>query len=566
MPLDFTISAPVNFQFTPPALNGMGRVLSPPFSASAPTAGFGEYEGFTQADFQHYQTTQKTHALIMSALIGAVAIGVIVATVSFPVLVWAAPVALIGLAALGVRTYLLYKASCNQFPPALTEDLNPTNFQAKRVGELIQETGSALVIPDAMESKRYKLDLIRNAQQSIFLSFYMGEEALDEALDLIKERLEQNRNLKVFILGSDHFLTPENRTRFDHLNKTYADRFFLVLNPEIYHSQHPQGNSYLLSTNHIKLTAIDQGAYSIIGGCALRPFWTDVTGTEHLEKLNPGFDFYNPLEAKGFRDMDFAFKSQPNGAGTTAFLEGAKLMVRYAYLQDPALAERLKGQFLEVMRSPSTLTQVPSFDTNPQRVDRFGIKLFSTGPDHTQNSYTHAVIDLINNATRKIVLAHMYFHPPQELIDALSAAAKRGVKIEIITNAKDKEAPLAHRFFVDLAQMKYRQLFKREGHENIKVHEFYRANTTYHKKAAVIDDRYTAFGSSNLGTKSMEENPADYEFNGITDSPAIAARTMQVLNTDIALSNEVSPETARNPSWDTRLLGGFQEFIMTRIL
>jgi phosphatidylserine/phosphatidylglycerophosphate/cardiolipin synthase-like enzyme len=563
--LNYTITIPSHFPSSHSAPTSAMR--SEPFLASSPVAGFGEYEEFAPDDFKAYQTAQKTHALIVATLIGTGTMGTIIATAFIPPLIWATPIIFISLAVWGVRTYLKYCASQNHFPPSLIAGLNPQDFQAKRAGEHIRENGSAHVLTDATETKKCRLDLIRNAQSSIFLSCYMGEESLDEALDLIKERMAQKRELKVFILGSDHFLTPENKKKLDHLNATYSDRFFCVFNPEMYHSQHPKGGPQVLSTNHIKLMSIDQGAYSIIGGSALRPFWDTVTGTEHLTKLRPTFDiFHNPLEAKGFRDMDFAFKSAPGGAGTTAFLEGAKLMLRYAHLQNPELAQKLKMQFLEVMRSPARTTQVPYLDFRPGRSDNVEMKLFATGPDHTRNSYLHALIDLINNAQHKIVLGHMYFHPPQQFIDALSNAAKRGVKIHLITNSKDKEAPLAHRFFVDLAQNNYRQLFEKEGHQNIKVHEFYRANTTYHKKVAVIDDRYTGFGSSNLGTKSIEENPADYEFNGIVDSSVFAAETMRVLHKDMELSHEVPPEKARNPSWDTCLLARFQQLVMTNIL
>lgn len=462
-----------------------------------------------------------------------------------------------------------FQASLTYFPPNLTSGLNPQDFAAKQVGEYINERGSGLVIPNAKESKEYKLDLIRNAQQSIFLSSYIGEESLDETLDLIKVRMEQKAELKVFILASDHFLTPENKQRFEQLQTTYPNRFFLVLNPEIYYSQHPSGGRNLLSTNHIKLTAIDQGAYWIAGGCALRPFWCDVTGEDHLEKLIPPglFDVYNPLEAKGFRDMDFMFQSPRKGAGMTAFLEGAKLMVRYAHMQSPALGQQIKEQFLELMQRPAPMPFIPSFESHPDKVEQnFGMKLYSTGPDHATNPYLHALIDLINNAQEKVVVGHMYFHPPQELIDALSNAAARGVKIEIVTNSKDQEAPLAHRFFSDLAQNNYRQLFDRNGHENVSVYEFYRANTTYHKKVVVVDDQYTAFGSTNFGTKSIEENPDDYELNCITESRAFSAKTMEVLRQDMSFSNHVPPHVARNPTWDTRLLAFFQQHVMTHIL
>src|SRR5262249_49965840 len=149
--------------------------------------------------------------------------------------------------------------------------------------------------------------------------------------------------------------------------------------------------------------------------------------------------------------------------------------------------------FLGLMQAQPAVTAVPAIDTHPQRVGSFGMQVYATGPDHVRNSYLHALIDLVDRAQRKIVIAQMYFHPPQTLVDALIKASERGVKIEIITNSTDKEAPLAHRFFSDLGQNRYRQLFEGRGAENVKVHEFYRANTTYHKKVVIVDDQHTAF-------------------------------------------------------------------------
>lgn len=554
----------LNYTFTLPT---QSHTLAPAFSESIPSCGFGEYQNFTASEFEGYQTAQKTSSLVVFSLLGVGSVAVIAATVAFSLPVLIIPVTLIGAAIFGVRTYLKCQASLACFPPDLTQGLSPENFQGKRVGELFHENGSGLILKDSIESKKYKLDLIRNAQTSIFLSSYMGEESFDEALDLIKERMEQKKELKVFILGSDLFLTASNKKRLEELNTLHPDRFFCVFNPEIYYSEHPSGGGPRLSTNHIKLMAIDQGAYTISGGSALRPFWTDVTGEDHLPQLKTGlFNLYNPLEAKGFRDMDFAFKSSPRGAGMTSFLEGAKLMLRYAHMQSPELAIKLKTQFLTLMRAPLPVTTVPSIDTHPDKVDRFGMKVYSTGPDHVQNSYLHALLDLVNNAQEKIVIAQMFFHPPQELIDALIEASERGVKIEIITNSKTEEIPLAHRFFSDLAQVKYRQLFEGEDRDNVKVHEFYRANTTYHKKVVIVDDQYTAFGSSNFGFKCLEENPADYEFNSIVDSQAFASKTMDVLNRDISLSQEVDPESARNPSLETRIFAWLQEHVMTPLL
>src|SRR5882672_9820620 len=141
--LDYTLAIPSH-------VNLNSAMRSPPFSVSSRVCGFGEYEEFSPNDFKAYQTAQKTHALIAATLIGTATAGVVIATLFFQPLIWAAPFPLAGLAILGVRYYLKYRASQNHFPPSLTADLSPQNFQAKHTGELIQENGSAHVLSDAV--------------------------------------------------------------------------------------------------------------------------------------------------------------------------------------------------------------------------------------------------------------------------------------------------------------------------------------------------------------------------------------------------------------------------------
>ena len=82
----------------------------------------------------------------------------------------------------------------------------------------------------------------------------------------------------------------------------------------------------------------------------------------------------------------------------------------------------------------------------------------------------------------------------------------------------------------------------------------------------VVDDKYTAFGSSNLGLKSLDPNPSDYEFNAVLSSPEFAERTMRVLEKDIELSRPVSIEKARDLPWKTRFFAWIQEQTISHIL
>jgi phosphatidylserine/phosphatidylglycerophosphate/cardiolipin synthase-like enzyme len=82
----------------------------------------------------------------------------------------------------------------------------------------------------------------------------------------------------------------------------------------------------------------------------------------------------------------------------------------------------------------------------------------------------------------------------------------------------------------------------------------------------MVDDRYIAFGSSNLGLKSLGEIASDYELNGIIDSAALTAKTAKVIEEDIALSIPIPVESAQTLPLGTRLTAWAQELTMAHIL
>lgn len=476
---------------------------------------------------------------------------------------------------LGLTVGLDYVSNWMHIPENLTSGLNSSNLNTEMPIE------SALILKDAKESKEYKHELIRNAKSSIFLSCYMGAETLDETLDLIKECLAKNPKLKVFLLGSDYFLTSTNKKKLNELKNEYPDNYFGVFHPEICLTKKIlQSDAYHFTTNHIKLTAIDEGSYFIIGGCALMPTWCNGSGDTNLIRKGAR-DFLNPVDAEGYRDMDFVFHDKESkddndysGPGRTAFLEGMKLMLRYAYYQNPIVGENLKEEMIKLLNNPTSVepTIVPAFESREEKVSDTKIRLFASGPEHIQNNYLDGLCNLIENAKLKIVIAHMYFHPPKKLMDAITAAAQRGVNIEIITNTIENETPGAHDTFVNLAHSYCKEIIKCQEYKpekiesNIKIYGFYRANTTFHKKVVIVDDKFTALGSSNFGLKSLEDNPADYEFNAIVDSEEFAKKTMDVLKKDINMSTLITPEKLLNSPYSASLRTLMQYCFYTPLL
>ncbi len=135
----------------------------------------------------------------------------------------------------------------------------------------------------------------------------------------------------------------------------------------------------------------------------------------------------------------------------------------------------------------------------------------------------------------------MYFQPTAKVFQAIVDAAKRGVKVKIVTCGVYKNCPTSHHVFGARNKKNCLNLFKSvsEGEEkNIEVYFFEQKKIGNHKKVIVADDIVVA-GSSNLGYKSLVTS-SDHELNFIQKSQAFADDTMAVIAEDIKHSKKLN--------------------------
>ncbi len=97
-------------------------------------------------------------------------------------------------------------------------------------------------------------------------------------------------------------------------------------------------------------------------------------------------------------------------------------------------------------------------------------------------------------AKQHIAIENAYFVPPRELMDALADAARRGVKIEVLTNSKTSSDM---GFVVDAARHGYRELVE----AGVKIYEK-QGTGTLHAKTLTADGQYSIVGSCNLNGRS----------------------------------------------------------------
>ena len=105
------------------------------------------------------------------------------------------------------------------------------------------------------------------------------------------------------------------------------------------------------------------------------------------------------------------------------------------------------------------------------------------------NVVTERMLDMLNAARRRIRLTTFYFKPVPVLTDALLAAARRGVDIEIHHSHRDALPP------TDLAWIAAAAGYPRLLDAGVRIYE---NRAGEHSKIVLVDDVWVAFGSYNF--------------------------------------------------------------------
>ena len=103
-----------------------------------------------------------------------------------------------------------------------------------------------------------------------------------------------------------------------------------------------------------------------------------------------------------------------------------------------------------------------------------------------------AYLKAIGAARREIVIANAYFIPGRKLRRALIMAAARGVRVRLLSQGKYEN------FFQYRAA---RPVYQHLLNAGIEIHEY--APSALHAKVAVVDERWSTVGSTNLDPLSL---------------------------------------------------------------
>ena len=168
-------------------------------------------------------------------------------------------------------------------------------------------------------------------------------------------------------------------------------------------------------------------------------------------------------------------------------------------------------------------------------------QMFSSSPSGGSDSMELMYLMAITAAQESIYLSSAYFVPDELSINALIAAAKRGVKISIITPGKHIDTNLVRK----ASRASWGSMLK----ANIQIAEY--SPTMYHCKILIIDSLFVSVGSTNFDNRSFRLN--DEANLNIMDTN-FAKELIGSFNDDWAKSHVITLKEWLQRPWQEKLL------------
>ncbi|MFM9436143.1 cardiolipin synthase A/B [Janthinobacterium sp. CG_23.3] len=164
---------------------------------------------------------------------------------------------------------------------------------------------------------------------------------------------------------------------------------------------------------------------------------------------------------------------------------------------------------------------------------RHPAQMFSSSPTGGSESMHLMYLMAITSAERSIHLSSSYFVPDELTVKALAAAARRGVKVHIITPGGNIDSEVvrsaSHARWGDLLAA------------GVRIAEF--QPTMFHVKALVVDSLLVSVGSTNFDNRSFSLND---EANLNVFDRAFAERQIAIFEADLLRSKNVTLQDWQN--------------------
>ncbi|MGB9129264.1 MAG: cardiolipin synthase [Thiobacillus sp.] len=207
-------------------------------------------------------------------------------------------------------------------------------------------------------------------------------------------------------------------------------------------------------------------------------------------------------------------------------------------LQGPVVAE-LQKLFIATWESQKG-EPLPEKNYFPplERMGPHVVRAIGSSPDEPFSLIYATLLSAIGSAEVSVNITNAYFAPDPQLLDALEAAARRGVDVNLILPSQTDSWLVFH------AGRNYYDRLLRAG---VKIHE--RQGVILHSKTALIDGVWATVGSTNLDWRSFLHN---YELNAVVLGPEFGKQVQTMFDRDLTASETITLEQWRRRPLDLR--------------
>jgi len=354
------------------------------------------------------------------------------------------------------------------------------------------------LLVDGPQTHESMFAAIRAARDHVNLQSYIisADEVGQELATLLRSKREQGVRVNLLYDSAGGRDTPKEY--FDGLRD--ADIAVCEFNP--IDPTKTRGAWRINNRNHRKLLIVD-GAVAFTGGI-------NISGVYSAGSFGSG----TRSPSRGWRD-------------THARFEGP-------------VATEAQRLFVDAWRSQRHCDKLEEAHYFPEVAPRGTrvVRLVASAPDYGSETYA-TLLSALEHAERRAYLTYGYFAPDERMLEAIKAAAQRGVDVQLVLPGfSDFWAPLA------AGQSHYDALLE----SGVRIHE--RTDALLHAKTAVIDGVWSTVGSTNLDWRSFVHN---YEADLMVLSEDFGKALEELFAADVAHSQEIRLEAWRNRGLRQRL-------------
>lgn len=166
------------------------------------------------------------------------------------------------------------------------------------------------------------------------------------------------------------------------------------------------------------------------------------------------------------------------------------------------------------------------------------VRAIGSSPEEPFSQIYATLLSAIASAETSVRITNAYFVPDPQLLDALEAAARRGVDVTLILPSQTDSWLVFH-----AGRRHYARLLR----AGVKLFEL--RGVILHSKTALIDGVWATVGSTNLDWRSFLHN---HELNAVVLGPDFGSQLQSMFDQDLARSDQIKLQAWKQRSIDLR--------------